>query len=350
MTRQSAAHAAAAAAKKAAEGLARILRRGAESSASLMKQAGAELGAHPGRLENAEAAAATPIRGAMSTSEHGLVTHLSNEQGARYGEEVLGPIRDRVPEEQFDAAFAYTEYCWQNAYLRDPDEAGRLAACARDDRVYSRLKNLTVDTPTVARIMRLQHRDGLSSEDRQAIETILTASRPTYELAKVRSNSWIYARIRNGIGATPTPENIEKHLALLDQAVRQPLPGSVRACRDLADLRFMTVDETGTRLGDGDPRSLIGTVQTEPGYLSVSLGAVPPFGDTVRLDLDIPAGSEGLWMGNRSAFPSQRELILPRNTSYHVTDVIFDPAGHGYTYYDKPEVVIKARVVSPDPL
>jgi hypothetical protein len=48
------------------------------------------------------------------------------------------------------------------------------------------------------------------------------------------------------------------------------------------------------------------------------------------LEIDIPAGSHGLWVGSRSVYPDQSELILARGTRYMVTGTRPNNLG-GYT-------------------
>ncbi|MEV3965675.1 ADP-ribosyltransferase [Nocardia sp. NPDC050193] len=81
---------------------------------------------------------------------------------------------------------------------------------------------------------------------------------------------------------------------------------------------------------------LIGTVQTDRGFASCSLGGEivvvrnVPFPH--QLELDVPAGAHALWMGPASAFPDQRELILARDTSYFISD-IDGSAREGFTIH-----------------
>ncbi|MFV2199222.1 ADP-ribosyltransferase, partial [Nocardiopsis sp. LOL_012] len=70
--------------------------------------------------------------------------------------------------------------------------------------------------------------------------------------------------------------------------------------------------------------------QTEPGYLSTSLGLTPGWKKAgFTLLLTVPAGTPSHWLGAHSGDPSQRELILPRGTSYRITDVS-DFDGHTF--------------------
>jgi hypothetical protein len=58
------------------------------------------------------------------------------------------------------------------------------------------------------------------------------------------------------------------------------------------------IDAQGNPVGGGDPRSLVGTTQTEQAYMSTSLGENPTVVDgkpfAIRLHLNLPVGSPGL--------------------------------------------------------
>jgi hypothetical protein len=72
-----------------------------------------------------------------------------------------------------------------------------------------------------------------------------------------------------------------------------------------------------------DPRSLVGLTHTDAGFTSASLGStvVPTTPHPIRyvVHLDIPQGNPGLWIGPEALHPEQRELLLPRGTSYTFT-------------------------------
>ncbi|MBC6458639.1 ADP-ribosyltransferase [Actinomadura sp. HBU206391] len=149
-------------------------------------------------------------------------------------------------------------------------------------------------------------------------------------------------------GKVPTLQDIYARTALLDKAAAHPLPEGMRAKRGLTSLGI-----TVYKNYDGkDPRSLIGSECTELGYTSTSLGetVVPTTQYPVNyvLHLDIPNGHPGLWMGPRSFYPEQRELLLPRGTSYKITDAVANADGTWNLYATvrpfQPEILDGKRV------
>ncbi|MGY2061501.1 ADP-ribosyltransferase, partial [Nocardia gipuzkoensis] len=129
------------------------------------------------------------------------------------------------------------------------------------------------------------------------------------------------------LGLPGSVDSIARQIELLDQATRRPVPISepLRLVRGLVDIGFL-LDMDGNRLGARDPALLIGTVQTEPGFLSTSVSrdmVTMPDGRVFkyRLNLVLPVGGHGLWIGRRSGVPDATELLLPRSTRYRITSV-----------------------------
>lgn len=115
-------------------------------------------------------------------------------------------------------------------------------------------------------------------------------------------------------GRWPTLSQVRETVDHVNEAASQPISEGVEFNRSLSRITFMKKYE------NSDPRSLVGTVQTEPAPMSVSLGS-PPFDERFRLHLLAPPGQHGLWVGRESYHPEQREFILPGGTSYHFTAV-----------------------------
>lgn len=72
---------------------------------------------------------------------------------------------------------------------------------------------------------------------------------------------------------------------------------------------------------DRPMEELIGTTQSDSAFLSASLGNRPVFYGDVTLYLRLPAGSNALYVETLSTKPMERELLLPRDTQYLITDV-----------------------------
>jgi hypothetical protein len=70
-----------------------------------------------------------------------------------------------------------------------------------------------------------------------------------------------------------------------------------------------------------DPRTLIGTVQTQHGYMSTSVGTEAAFSGRLKLVVRVPAGHPAAYVDNFSRFKGERELLLSRDTQLFVHDV-----------------------------
>jgi 8-oxo-dGTP pyrophosphatase MutT (NUDIX family) len=161
---------------------------------------------------------------------------------------------------------------------------------------------------------------------------------PAARLEELTGDAGNAGLLIDSFGHFPTVEDIRRRIRLIDEVIdHSPLPEPLLVNRGLDRLSFMD------GFAPDDPRSLEGTVQTEPGYLSTSLGADT---DLTSLDphpfhlhLTLPAGARGFWLGPNSAVPDQRELLLPRDTRYLIERV---------THQDG-RVHIDARVLLPAP-
>jgi hypothetical protein len=74
------------------------------------------------------------------------------------------------------------------------------------------------------------------------------------------------------------------------------------------------------------PERTKGTIQADAGYLATTLGPRGldhPDADTL-IRLHVPAGSEAMYMGSLSEFPSETELLLARDAHYAIDEVKWD--------------------------
>ncbi|MFD6100717.1 ADP-ribosyltransferase, partial [Nocardiopsis flavescens] len=174
------------------------------------------------------------------------------------------------------------------------------------------------------------------------IRNILDAPDPRAELRHWYHNAGyagVIARL-NG-GTYPDAAATRELFRLLDGAVDRPLPEGMAVSRGM-----QTIDHLLRTTGGTDPRALVGTVHTEPGYMSTTLGDSPFKTDVdgfpYLLRLDVPEGTRGLWIGTRSHDPEQMELTLGRGTTYRVTGVEdrIDPESGG------PQTVVTATVAA----
>ncbi|WP_345496831.1 ADP-ribosyltransferase [Nocardia callitridis] len=246
---------------------------------------------------------------------------------------------------------------WVNEFLRHGNTPALIHTLSSSYGNFRMLSQLTGNNqmPRPETLAYLLQRRDITTAQRQTILEILGDQNPTDRIMSMWSNAQKYHLMWQDFGAAPTVSLIETHMTSLNQAVGHPLPEAIEVVRGLGDVGFMTVDNFGTPLGNsGDPRNLLGTVQTEQGYMSSSLGATPPanFDRAYRMELELPPGTTGIWMGHRSAYPDQRELILPSGTRYQVTAVIPNPPGDQYSRNGAPggrvQWLIRARVLRPE--
>ncbi|GGT88591.1 MULTISPECIES: putative T7SS-secreted protein [Streptomyces] len=88
--------------------------------------------------------------------------------------------------------------------------------------------------------------------------------------------------------------------------------------------------------GVDDPAKLVGRTETDPAYMSTSLGDHPvaAFADMKGiLHLRVPEGTDALWLEKVSHYGmGERELLLGRGTSYRVTRAFEDENGQWQIY------------------
>ncbi|MFG2226857.1 DUF4157 domain-containing protein [Streptomyces sp. NPDC048644] len=252
----------------------------------------------------------------------------TNNEGDRYGAEQLAPVTyERLPAEVQASLKDYTHSSWPyNQIARGTPAEEMLQGVAqplqglfggRDPNLY--------ETYNVSRA-------DLNYDQQELIDAIHNDPYPQKKLIEIlkgghRAEGYRNLEARFG-GKFPTADDIRERMRQIDQGTgSHRLPHGVTVHRSLQDISFLP----GFR---GTPQSLRGTTQVERGYMSGSLGKEPAYPDTehmtedqvremyrYRLHLDVPAGSRAVWMGVKSDFPKQRELIQPRNTKYRIMRV-----------------------------
>ncbi|MFE3445573.1 ADP-ribosyltransferase [Nocardia sp. NPDC059180] len=238
---------------------------------------------------------------------------------------------------------------WINEFLREQRPRDHLNNMTRDYHAQQTLAPLFGPNgwpPSSAYLQDLLNQGRLAPDQRRIIQDILGSPDPADRIGSMWSNASRFGAMWRNFGTYPTWDMLNAHCQGLDRALNRPLPEGVQVVRGLGDVGFLR-DHSGNPLGaGGDPRSLIGTRQTEPGFMSTSLGATPPphFDREFRMELDVPAGSPGVWMGSRSAYPDQRELLLPRGARFEIVDVIENPRG---SQYNGVRYLIRAQLVPP---
>ncbi|WP_370465424.1 C2 family cysteine protease [Nocardia sp. CS682] len=270
----------------------------------------------------------------------------TNADGAAYASRYLAGMKDFQGPAWLklrQAVHAYERETWTNLIVRNI--AG---VDARDAEIGSYIEQLKqavrivevlkgeghYELPTVAELEEDRARlvaEGAtvdSSEHLKLVEEILSDASREVRLAELGQRDELFYSLLDYFGSTEDllSKDVLAQVTLLDQAAGQPLRlhEPVQVVRIVGDINFM-VGAQGLPLGNGDPRELIGTVQTEPGYMSTSVGAetIVSLADSYRLELTVRPGANGMYIGKYSVAPGgdQQELLLPRGTRYRITDV-----------------------------
>ncbi|WP_327143742.1 toxin glutamine deamidase domain-containing protein [Nocardia sp. NBC_01327] len=285
--------------------------------------------------------------------DRGEVHHFdTNEEGRTYGESVLGPIRNTLSGNEFREVQLYTKSPWINEFLRHPDPPELLNSFFEDYGHQQQLMRLTggkLMPPSIEMLDAVMQHPNLDPPLRAAIDSVLSEPYPYKRLDELWFQADKIVMMRDTFGTVPTAEVLQNHIDLLDQATGRSTPEGFEITRGvtLDGIDHLAIDQHGTVLDGKNPQQLINTIQTERAYMSTSLGKTPPedFNSKVRMELEVPTGSKGVWIGDRSAAGPENEFILQRGTRYLITDVIENPEGPGYAGV---EYLIKGVVVDAD--
>jgi len=82
---------------------------------------------------------------------------------------------------------------------------------------------------------------------------------------------------------------------------------------------------------------MVGKTVTEPGFSSTSISPGSAFGGQVAMQIEIPAGTMGSYVGNISHYKSEKEFLLPPGTKFRILEV--KPASGGHKALVRVEVV-----------
>ncbi|MFE6308121.1 ADP-ribosyltransferase [Nocardiopsis sp. NPDC057823] len=188
--------------------------------------------------------------------------------------------------------------------------------------------------PALHTLPHLLNSGRLTPEQEAAVRSVLDARHPEAALENLYRDAGPAGRIaetlpdKRGRGMYPDAQDVLDIIERLDHATDAPLPEGVEAVRGVYGFDHLAPG------GTADPSTLIGRTFTDPGFMSASLGPRPSAAggsptDLIRLTL--PPGTRGLWVGDRSLHPHEREIILARGTAYRITS--YEPWGRGYVLY-----------------
>lgn len=272
-----------------------------------------------------------------------------DDNGEEYGERFLEDpdfnphTFDRLPYEQQRAVLGYTRFSWLNGVMR-ADTIGEGLMALREKANKENME-LGFRSPSLGwalyelNDLRRPTPADLTDLRRRAEAGEIQPTPLQWELLDGFRNSsdpvsWLGRLLRERPGAPgriaeqfrgsafPDVEDVTARVRDLDAALDRPLPEGIEVVRGLHDIgqlnEFARVDAAYLP-------SLVGTVQSDNGYMSTAIGRDPitvdgkPFEYTLLLD--VPQGAHGLWVGRNSAYPDQREIIFPRETKFQILDV-----------------------------
>ncbi|WDZ90774.1 ADP-ribosyltransferase [Nocardiopsis sp. HUAS JQ3] len=270
---------------------------------------------------------------------------------------------DSLHERQRGDVRSYTAAGWLNEVVRENLSAEQVQNALDEVREATHLETNTdpmeargwslyelndLSWPTVERLRELLAQDRVPEHTAGFVRYILDAPDPEAELAGWHENAGgagVLARSNGDV--FPTTAEVAAFLDRLDRAVDRPLPETVEMVRGLYEVSFLDGYQ------DLNPYSLVGTVQTEPGFMSASLGNKlaghhqTESGNVIHLT--VPAGSRGLWVGERSEYPKEREVILARGTTYRITRAGWGGASGLPGFHIEAEVVVPPPETVPAP-
>ncbi|WP_317847025.1 ADP-ribosyltransferase, partial [Nocardiopsis deserti] len=285
---------------------------------------------------------------AASGPGSGTIRRLpTGAEADRYGDLLHDPgynphTFDALPTPTQDAVSAYTRSPWLNRFAR-LHPLNEATVQAELDRIRDESRSHPGwqvheigggQWPDLARLEEAAKRGGLSPEQERIVRGVLDNPYPEAALENLRERSGRAGEITESLALGGEPAHFpdaSQVLALLrrlDRATDRPFPEGFEAVHGMYQHRHL--------LGEGstDPRTLAGTTHVEQGYFSISLGTVPSAAGGSPIDLmrlTVPQGSRGLWVGDRSQHPREREVILTRGTRYQITAV--EPWGRGYLFH-----------------
>ena len=140
------------------------------------------------------------------------------------------------------------------------------------------------------------------------------------------------AALRKTADRSTVPKGYETHTRNADAAMdRSVFPEDVIVLRGSQwdEFHFPGLSSRTQSIPPPDPSSLIGTVQTQHGYMSTSVGTHSAFGGTVNMKVRVPAGHKGSFVDPFSMNQGENEVFLERSTNLFIHDVYKNTNGRG---------------------
>lgn len=111
-------------------------------------------------------------------------------------------------------------------------------------------------------------------------------------------------------------------------SIMYPVPEDIIVFRGTEWDEFLLRDKRTRNMPPPPPSELIGSVQTNHGYMSTSVGDKAAFSNrTVQIEIRVPEGHGAAWVKPYSSYPDENELLLQRDSNLFIHDVYQDRNG-----------------------
>ncbi|GEM36727.1 hypothetical protein NN4_12460 [Nocardia ninae NBRC 108245] len=291
---------------------------------------------------------------------------ISDAEAEHYAEVLLGPVRDKLRDEhpaEYDAIRNYANYDGVVHFMR-ADDPEQLFRTLRDD--YERDYTISFKDGIMADLPSADEIHALRAElpagpQADVYDHLLGSGDPAalrIRLREFERNSMSYQKLSADMGAMTdgrahvTYEQIATYIDTFVTGLhRQALPEPVRVVRGVGTIAHLR-GTNGNPVSPADLSNLIGSIQVEPAAMSTSIGvAAPNMYRSLRyqLELELPAGTPGIWIGAASTEAGDREYLLPPGMRYVITEVVENPRTvlpeSGDRYHSRVKWLIKAQLL-----
>lgn len=172
--------------------------------------------------------------------------------------------------------------------------------------------------------------------DSVAMNAMNPATLTAAEREAIRRYSGSYYTSVNSYLRTGQPSSAASTVRALDSAMAK-----ARTVKPMTVTRGM--NQNGFNLGFiDDMKSLKGSTMRDPGFMSTSNAREGVFHNTVRLEIECPPGTRGIYIKGMSSHSHENEFLMDRNQSMIITEVIQLPPPR---LPGNPGWLVKARVL-----